>query len=86
MTAIDRRAMLGTLLGAAAAAALGLTLTPGPAESAPLTLDKGLTAPASNLVEEAVVVVHHRHRGPVVRRRRRHVCWWHRGRRVCGWR
>jgi hypothetical protein len=24
----------------------------------------------------------HRHR----RRRRRWVCWWHRGRRICGWR
>ncbi len=79
MTAIDRRAMLSTLLGAAAAAALGLALAPGSAECAPLTMDKGLTAPASNLVEEAVVVVHRR-------RPRRRVCWWRRGRRVCGWR
>ena len=87
MTAIDRRAMVSTLLGAAAAAALGLALAPGPAESAPLTLDKGLAAPAENLIEEAVVVVHHRHGRTVVHRhRRRHVCWWHRGRRVCGWR
>jgi hypothetical protein len=23
---------------------------------------------------------------PPRRRRRRWVCWWHRGRRVCGWR
>jgi hypothetical protein len=79
MTAIDRRAMLSTLLGAAAAAALGLALAPGSAECAPLTMDQGLTAPASNLVEEAVVVVRRR-------RPRRRVCWWRRGRRVCGWR
>jgi hypothetical protein len=37
---IDRRAMLSTLLGAAAAATLGLALTPSSAESAPLTMDK----------------------------------------------
>jgi len=27
-----------------------------------------------------------RRRPPPVRRRRRWVCWWHRGRRRCGWR
>jgi hypothetical protein len=32
--------MLSTLLGAAAAATLGLALTPSSAESAPLTMDK----------------------------------------------
>jgi hypothetical protein len=89
MTAIDRRAMLRTLLGAAAAAAtLGLAL--GTAESAPLTMDAGLIAPAANLVENARVVVHHHRGGTTVvhhsHRHRRHTCWWHRGHRVCGWR
>jgi hypothetical protein len=40
-------------------------------------------AKVDELVQRAQVVVV----GP--RRRRRHrrwVCWWHRGRRVCGWR
>ncbi|MGO9672835.1 MAG: hypothetical protein ACLPSF_01465 [Methylocella sp.] len=80
MTAINRRAMLGSLLGAAAVAALGSALTPRPAESAPLTLDKGLAASVESPVEKAAVVVVHR------RRPRRRVCWWRRGRRVCGWR
>jgi hypothetical protein len=83
MRAIDRRAVLGTLLGAVAVAAFGLALTPGSAESAPLTMDKGLIVPAGNLVEDAVVVV--RRRGWHGHRRRR-VCWWHRGRRICRWR
>ncbi len=90
MTSIDRRAMLRTLLGgAAAAAAIGLSF--GGAESAPLMMDPGLNPPQENLVEKArTVVVHHHHhrRGPVVHhhRHRRHTCWWHRGHRVCGWR
>ncbi|VFU08323.1 hypothetical protein [Methylocella tundrae] len=78
MTAMDRRAMLGTLLGGAAVAAFGLALTPGLAEAAPLMMGKELDAPTENLIEKTVVVVH--------RRPRRRVCWWHRGRRVCRWR
>ncbi len=78
MTAIDRRAMLGTALGGAVAAAFGLALTSGFAEAAPLMMSKDPTAPTENFVEKAVVVVH--------RRRPRRVCWWHRGRRVCRWR
>ena len=97
MTAIDRRAMLGTLLGAAAMAAFGFALKPGSAESAPLTIDKGLIAPAENLVENDVVVVHRRrgwrgHRRVVVHRRgwgwhghRRYGGWHGRRRRVCWW-
>jgi hypothetical protein len=37
------------------------------------------------LVEKARVTIHvhpRRH----YRHRRHHHCWWHRGRRVCGWR
>ena len=93
MTAIDRRTMLRTLLGGAVAAAAGLALMPDQAVSAPLTIDKALTPPAETLVEKAAVVVHRHRRSTVVvhrrhhhRRHRRHVCWWHRGRRVCGWR
>jgi hypothetical protein len=85
MTAIHRRAMLGVILGGAATATMGLAaLMPGPAESAPLTMSKSLPAPTENPVEEAVVVV--RHRRHWVGHRRRWVCWWHRGRRICGWR
>ncbi len=76
MTVIDRRAMLGKTFGAAAVAAFGLVLTPKLALSAPLTISRGPAATTESLVQEAVVVV----------RRRRRVCWWRRGRRVCGWR
>ncbi len=76
MTALDRRAMLGTMLGGCAVAAFGLALAQQPAEAAPLTISKGRAVTAESPVEEAVVVV----------RRRRRVCFWRRGRRVCSWR
>jgi hypothetical protein len=47
MTAIDRRAVLGTLLGAAAVAAFGLALTPGSAESALLRRTSSRTRSSS---------------------------------------
>jgi hypothetical protein len=72
MTMIDRRAMFGVMVGGAAAAAIGLTLMPGPAESAPLAMPSARAAETENPVEKAVVRV-----------RRRRKCWWHRGRRVC---
>jgi hypothetical protein len=89
MTPIDRRSILKSLLGGAAAAAtFGLAL--GPAEAAPLTLDTNLVPPLETPVEKARTTVVHHHRGgrTVVHHhhRRRHTCWWHRGRRVCGWR
>jgi hypothetical protein len=77
MTAIHRREMLGIMLGGAAVATVGLAMMSVPAESAPLTVSKTLSATTDNHVEEAVVVV---------RRRRRRVCWWRRGRRICRWR
>jgi hypothetical protein len=51
----------------------------------PLAIAKGNNFKVDDLVEKAQVVVVHpsRRRG---RRRRRWVCWWHRGRRRCGWR
>jgi hypothetical protein len=77
MPAIHRREMLGVLLGGAVVVTVGSTLMAGPAESAPLTMSKGLPSKTESHVEDAVVVV---------RRRRRRVCWWHRGRRICRWR
>jgi hypothetical protein len=38
-----------------------------------------------SLVEKARVTIHVHPRGHY-RHRRHHHCWWHRGRRVCGWR
>ncbi len=74
MTPIHRRAMLGVMLGGAAAATMGIAvLTPGPAKSAPLTIAAGRAVETENPVEKTVWV-------------RRRVCWWHRGRRICRWR
>jgi hypothetical protein len=77
MTAIDRR----SLLGAAAVATIGLALMPNAAESAPLTIGRSLGRNAEDLIEKTQVPPPGRRWG-----RRRWVCWWHRGRRVCGWR
>ena len=71
METIDRRRMVrGILCGALAAA--GFALMPGATEA------------------QVVVGPHHRHHWHHHHHRRRHhrrwVCWWHRGRRVCGWR
>ncbi len=99
MSAIHRREMLRVMLGGAVVVTTGLAMLPVASESAPLTMSKSLPAPTENLIEEAVVVVRRRRHwvgprrhwvGPrrhwVVHRRRRWVCWWHRGRRICGWR
>jgi hypothetical protein len=57
MTAIHRRAMLGVMLGGAAAATMGIAvLMPGPAESAPLTIAAGRAVETENPVEKAVWV------------------------------
>ena len=60
MTAIHRREMLGIMLGGAAVATVGLAMMSVPAESAPLTVSKTLSAATDNHVEEAVVVVRRR--------------------------
>lgn len=76
MPAIHRRAMLGFMLGGAAAATMGIAvLMPSPAESAPLTVAAGRAVETEYPVEKARWV-----------RRRVRKCWWHRGRRVCRWR
>jgi hypothetical protein len=77
MQAIDRRNALRAVLCGGAVAAAGLVLTWDELESAPLALEKDLAKKTENLVEEA---------GWRRWRRRRWVCWWSRGRRVCGWR
>jgi hypothetical protein len=80
MKGIDRRRLVGGILLVAAAA--GLALAPGAAT--PMPLDDRLPGALDDWVEKAQVVVV----SPGPRRRRRRVrrCWWHRGRRVCGWR
>jgi len=73
---IDRRGLLGSILFGGVAAA-GLALTPGAIHAMPL--DETLAHEPIAPIEKAQVVV-------VGGRRRRWVCWWNRGRRVCGWR
>ena len=80
METIDRRTLFRNLLVAVAATAAGSVLGAGASEAMPL--DAQLAAPSDQMIEKAQVVVVRRRR----RRRRRWVCWWRRGRRVCGWR
>lgn len=81
MTVLDRRNMLGVMLGGAAIAAIGLALTSKAARAVPAFGD--FVPEKEEVAEKAQVVVV----GPRRRRgRRRWRCWWSRGRRVCGWR
>jgi hypothetical protein len=84
MTEIDRRSVLTGILCGAAVATVGLTVIPKAAQSLPLDAVKAGVVKPDRLVEEARVTVHVHPR----RRHRNHRwrCWWHRGRRVCGWR
>ena len=82
MNEMDRRTVVRGILSGAAVVALGLTVMPKAVEAVPLAMNKNALGPPSggktdSLIEKAQVVV---------RRRRRWVCWWRRGRRVCGWR
>jgi hypothetical protein len=81
MNEMDRRTVVRGILSGAAVVALGLTVMPKAVEAVPLAMNKNAFGPPSggtdSLIEKAQVVV---------RRRRRWVCWWRRGRRVCGWR
>ena len=79
MAVVDRRKfVLAALCGAGAA----LALAPSAAAALPLGAGEAgrLVDPLEDEVKPAQVVVAPR------RRRRRWVCWWHRGRRICGWR
>ena len=77
MKMIDRRRLIGAILCGASA---GLALTPGTLEAMPI--DAGVPDGLDGFIEKAQTVVVRSPR----RRRRRWVCWWRRGRRVCGWR
>lgn len=90
MATMSRRAILTHILpGAAVAVAgvgtIGWAVAPDAADAMPLAIARGNRLEVDNLLEKAQVVVVHpgRRRG---RRGRRWVCWWHRGRRHCGWR
>jgi len=80
MNAPTRRTFLGLAQNAVAAAAVGAIGAHliDAAEALPVAPDLGTIRTAPNLVTPA------QWGGP--RRRRRWVCWWHRGRRRCGWR
>jgi hypothetical protein len=82
MSAIDRRRLIGGIL-CGAVAATGLALTSGTTDAMPI--DARITGSLDDLIVKAQVVVVNPRRPPP-RRRRRWRCWWHRGRRVCGWR
>jgi hypothetical protein len=71
MDTINRRRLLGGILGSAFAAG-SLVLAPEATEAQVV-----VTGPRHR------PQWHHRH---TRHRPRRWVCWWHRGRRVCGWR
>lgn len=77
METIDRRGLMRGMLFAAAATAGGVTLASSAAHAMPM--DPRASVPGPEAEKARVVVV-------APRRRRRWVCWWHRGRRVCGWR
>ena len=84
MKEMDRRSVITGIVCGAAVATFSLTVIPRAAQSLPLGAVKSGAVKPQDLVEEARVTVHvnsrRRHRG------RRWRCWWHRGRRVCGWR
>ncbi len=79
MTIDRRKFVIAALCGAGA----GFVIAPGAAGALPVgAAGTGrLIVPLKGEVKLAQVVV-----APRRRRRRRWVCWWHRGRRVCGWR
>ena len=82
MMEIDRRSVLTGIICGAAIATVGLTVMPKAAKSLPLGVVKADAVKPEDLVEEARVTVHVHPR----RHHRHWRCWWHRGRRVCGWR
>ena len=88
MTTMSRRTMIIDILPGAFVAiggigATGWAVAPEVANAVPLAVAKGARIQVPDVVEKAQAVVV----GPRRRRRgRRWVCWWRRGRRVCGWR
>jgi hypothetical protein len=85
MNADSPRRILAVILCGAFVGAATLAVLPNAAQSTPLAIAKGGVVKPESLVEKARVTIHvhpRRH----YRHRRHHRCWWHRGRRVCGWR
>ena len=80
MGTMDRRKFVTALI---CGAGVGLALPPVAAHALPLGAEETgkLAEHLPDDVQRAQVTVVHRRP-----RRRRWVCWWHRGRRVCGWR
>jgi hypothetical protein len=85
MKLISRSGILTGVLCSALIATIGFAALPTPADAVPLAIAKAGFVKPESLVEKARVTIHvhpRRH----YRHRRHHRCWWHRGRRVCGWR
>lgn len=84
-----RRAFLGFAQTAVAAAAIGTIGARfiGAAEAMPIAPDLGRASKLPDLLTQAQWgPPPHRRGWRRSRRRQRWVCWWHRGRRLCGWR
>jgi len=77
MKMVDRRRLIGGILCGAGAS---LVLAPVALEAMPI--DTRIAHDLDGFIEKTQTVVVRGGRP----RRRRWVCWWHRGRRVCGWR
>ncbi len=89
MSDFQRREFFNFLLGGAALAATGATLSSTAATAAPFPVDATSSSMLDSSVEEAAVrtsCVWRRGRRVCYRRRVRRVCWWRRGRRICAWR
>ncbi len=85
MTAVSRSGALKGIMCVAIAASIGFVVMPNIVRATPLAASLAGAVKPDGLVEKARVTVHvhpRRH----YRHRRHHHCWWHRGRRVCGWR
>jgi hypothetical protein len=91
MDRIDRRGLLILLSGAAVTATIGSGLAISVTEAAAAPLPAGRPTEADDALQQAQFGPPPRRRHPrrgwgFGPRRRRWDCWWHRGRRVCGWR
>ena len=91
MTDIDRRGALRSIVGGVVAAGLGAGVLAERAAALPLALQKDLGATPDDLKPELHTGASRPPRRPLPpphrpTHRRRWDCWWHRGRRHCGWR